>query len=361
MTPPIEKFIWDLTYGCPLRCEHCYSESGRRPARVLDRERAMRVVDIILSAKPNRVSISGGEPLSVPWCTEATRRMRDAGIIVTLFTSGWIMSNSLANELATSVSSVALSIDGPNEDVHDHVRGRRGSFARAIAALGILQEAKRQCSKDNSDCYQVGIDYTVTRPGAALADLEKFIERMTLQFPDLDFIRFGAVIPVGLASEEIYEKVRLLKVEDAVDLLGAHDQLQNCSQSATTKVSITDVRYFLPEAAPPSELGIAQLEPDGVMRAFPIYEAKVGNVLEEPLDVVWARAIAWRKDPFVAEQLDSVNTMSDWALVSRTLDRRYGSAADKERISQRGNTLVPLVDQRIVSATDAVEQAISGS
>ena len=86
-------------------------------------------------------------------------------------------------------------------------------------------------------------------------------------------------------------------------------------------------------------MDIAHIEPDGALRAFPIYEAKVGNVLEEPLEVLWTRAMDWRSDQFVSAQMGSIRTMADWARVTRTLDRRYGSVEDRERIARRGSEL----------------------
>ena len=44
-------------------------------------------------------------------------------------------------------------------------------------------------------------------------------------------------------------------------------------------------------------------------------------------------------DPFVVEQFASIHTVGDWARVMRTLDWRYGSAADRERISRRRTAL----------------------
>lgn len=338
MVDRIEKFIWDLTYSCPLRCMHCYSESGRRAGRMLQHTDAMRVVDVILSAKPERVSISGGEPLIVPWCTEAVRRMHKAGILVTLFTSGWVMTDFLANELASSVANVAVSIDGVDAQIHDRIRGRRGSFEKVMAALEILQRVKGDRRKGGQEYYSLGIDYTLTQSGAKAADLERFVENVTSQFSDLDFIRFGAVIPVGLAAEQGFEAAQLLTVEELVNILDAENRLAKCAHNGT-KVSVTDVRYFLPQpGASATDVRIAQIEPDGALRAFPIYEAKVGNLLEEPLEVLWSRALAWRSDPFVAAQMNSIRTMADWARATRTLDRRYGSVEDKARIAQRGGT-----------------------
>ena len=142
MTVKIGKFIWDITYACPLRCRHCYSESGRRPARTLDRDNAMRVVDFILAARAEKVSISGGEPLSVRWAVEAMKRLRDAGVAVTVFTSGWSMQEKTAIALADAASSVALSIDGADAAIHDAIRARAGAFERGMKALDVLHRVR---------------------------------------------------------------------------------------------------------------------------------------------------------------------------------------------------------------------------
>lgn len=336
MTVQIGKFIWDITYSCPLRCGHCYSESGRRPARTLDRDAAMRVVDLILGAQAKKVSISGGEPLSVRWAVEAMKRMHDAGVAVTLFTSGWSMSEKTANALADSVSSVAVSIDGADAAAHDAIRARSGAFERGMKALDALHRVKEERRAAGQNCFTLGIDFTLTRSSANEADLERFVEATIKRLPKLDFIRFGAVIPSGLAAEREFELNQLLSIEELVDFIAVGQRLA-ARAGSETDISVTYVRYFLPQpGVSPVDLDILQIEPDGALRAFPIYEAKVGNVLQESLDVLWPRARAWRSDPFVAEQMDAVRTMADWAKASRTLDRRYGSKDNQERIAQRG-------------------------
>lgn len=335
MSTRIQKFIWDLTYACPLRCLHCYSESGRRAASMLSREDANRVVDVILSAQPERISISGGEPLLVPWWDEVAERLHDRGVAVTLFTSGWVMDERIASRLADVVTDVAVSIDGRDPSVNDVVRGRRGAFAKAVAALELLCAVKRERRADGRPHYVIGVDYTLTRTGTADGDLERFVEDITTRFPEVDFIRFGAVIPSGLAAEQDFVDNELLSYQELVDLAASHDRLAAHVRSEA-QVTITDVRYFLPDADESvSAVDIASIEADGGLRAFPIYEAKVGNVLEEPLDVLWSRVHAWRTDPFVVKQMQSINTVEDWARVTQTFDRRFGSEADKRRIARR--------------------------
>src|SRR6478735_7114826 len=219
MTKKIEKFIWDITYACPLRCEHCYSESGRRPARTLDRDSAMRVVDVILGAQAKKIAISGGEPLSVRWAVEAAKRLHDAGVSVTVFTSGWTMQERTATALADAVSSVAVSMEGADAAIHDAIRGRAGAFARGMKALDILHRVKDEKQAAGQKCFTLGVDYTLTRSGAKEADLERFVEAALERFPKLDFIRFGAVIPSGLAAERKFEANELLSIEELVDLI----------------------------------------------------------------------------------------------------------------------------------------------
>jgi len=335
MTVKISKFIWDITYACPLRCAHCYSESGRRPARTLDRDNAMRVIDIMIAAQADGVMFSGGEPLSVRWAPEAMKRLHDAGVQVTVFTTGWSIQEKLANTLADSVSGVSVSIDGPDAATHNTIRGRSGAFERGMKALDILHRVKEERLAAGRPCFKFGIDYTLTRSGAREADLERFVDMAVERFPKLDFIRLGAVIPSGLAAEREFEARELLSIEELVDMLDFGRRLAARHENGPMFV-VTDVRYFLPQPdVSVVDLDILQIEPDGALRAFPIYEAKVGNVLHEPLDVLWSRARAWRSDPLVAELMDGVQTMADWANTTRILDRRYGSEDDRERIARR--------------------------
>lgn len=330
---PLKRVVWDVTYACPLRCAHCYSESGRRPARVLDTAGMWEVVSAILAAGPDRVSFGGGEPLLVPWWSEAAAALEQAGVPVTVFTSGWLMDVETAVRLADCSSGVAISIDGAWPEVHDQIRGRPGSFERAMRSLEVLDRVKRQRQAAGDRAFQFGLEYTVTRTGRN--GLDQFVREMAARFPTLDTIRFGGVIPEGLAQEERFEAAELLAEPMLQELLDSADALAAAAVNGVS-VSVSDARSFLPGSALVEEDGgLAHLEPDGQLRACTNFEAKVGNVREEPLTALWERALAWRNDPFVVEQILSIHTLEDWARVTRVLDRQYGSAADQLRIARR--------------------------
>jgi MoaA/NifB/PqqE/SkfB family radical SAM enzyme len=294
----------------------------------------MRVVDIIIAARPGRVLFGGGEPLLVSWWDEASRRIVDAGIAVTLFTGAWIMTTELAERAADSVTGVAVSIDGATAQVHDHIRGRKGSFDRAVSAVDQLSRVKEARLARAARIYRLGLDYTVTRTG--WYETTKFVAEMTARFPGVDYITFGAVIPEGLAQEVAFVETELLSDDQLAELSDMEPLLASLARSDAT-ISVTDARRFLPHGPLGDEAeGVAHIEASGHFRASTNFEAKVGNVLDEPLDVLWQRALAWRDDPFVVEQQNSINSLADWARVTRIIDRRYGSAEDIARISRRG-------------------------
>lgn len=333
------RIVWDLTYACPLRCLHCYSESGRRPSRTLKRDAMREVVHAIIAARPSRISFGGGEPLLAPWWSEAARLIRDAGIPVAIFTSGWLMTEELAAELAECASVVAVSIDGPNATIHDRIRGRTGSFVRAMQSLQLLDAEKTRRAAQGLECYALDLEYTVTRSG--LDGTGSFVRDMSLRFASLDFITFGAVVPEGLAQEESFAD-ELLGTAELAALQDSEPALAAAAANHVA-VSVTDVRYFLPNS-PLAAAGesILHLEPDGQCRAFTNYEAKVGSVLEESLGTLWDRALAWRRRSDVAELRASIRDIHDWARVTRLLDRRYGSRDDQARIARRGAAPPPL-------------------
>jgi MoaA/NifB/PqqE/SkfB family radical SAM enzyme len=329
----IEKFVWDLTYACPLRCTHCYSESGRRAPRTPTPADLLRIADIIVQSGARRVSLSGGEPLLVRGWDEAARRLRDAGIAVTLFTSGWLLEDETLERILASVDATGVSLDGADAAMHDAIRQRQGSFERALAALEKMSAFKRARAAAGQPCFTLGVEFTVLRSNRA--QLGAFVDLISTRFPGVDNIRLGMAIPEGPAADEAFAERELLAEDEMLAMLAEGPQLAARAANGVN-VSVTDMRYYMPYS-PYGGPGraIAHIEPDGQLRAFGVYEAKVGSVLEEPLEVLWARALAWRNDPFVVERIGDIKNAHDWARAARVLDRKYGSPDDLLRIERR--------------------------
>ncbi|WP_219468452.1 radical SAM protein [Nonomuraea rhizosphaerae] len=323
---PLE-IIWDITYACPLRCVHCYSESGRRPSRQLRRADLLRMAEAIVAMKPFGISLAGGEPLLVKELFEVVGRMTDAGIKVALFTGGWTLRPEMLDDIKRGFFRVSVSVDGATAEVHDRVRGRRGSFDRAMGALAML----------DGTGVDFGIDFVVVRSN--FQQVEQVCTDVVPRFPGLRFVSFGAVVPEGLASRESFAERELLS-DAQVATLGdpAYRERLRALVPPSVHVTATDnlALQMHPELLREGRCYPAlQIEPDGEVRAMLAYEGTVGNLLTDSPAELWRRAVERWHDPFVVDALTPVRTMEQWAEATRKIDLHFGSAADRDRIARR--------------------------
>ncbi|MGW2601454.1 radical SAM protein [Streptomyces klenkii] len=332
-----EVVVWDTTYACPLRCSHCYSESGRRPSRQLGPQDMLRVTDALISLGPRVVALSGGEPLLVRGLFEVAARLRDAGVRTSVNTSGWLMNRPLAEGLADHFDEVIVSLDGATPGVHDRIRGRAGSFARVMAALGVLDEVAGERRAAGRQGPRLGIDCVVIRSN--FGQLEDFAAVIAHRFPRLNTLAFNSAVPEGLASRPEFCRRELL--DDAqVAHLTSDGLLARLRELAPPSVSVFTTDNFnlvmTPErVARRVDTLVMQVEPDGRVRGIPVYEGTVGSLLEEPAALLWERTLERLNDPFVVETLSSVRSMGTWAEAVRRMDLRFGSPEDVLRIGRR--------------------------
>ncbi len=71
--------------GCPLRCQYCDTEYAFSGGETRDLNTIMAEVK---RCTASYVTVTGGEPLAQPSCTELLSMLSDAGFIVSLETSG---------------------------------------------------------------------------------------------------------------------------------------------------------------------------------------------------------------------------------------------------------------------------------
>lgn len=127
--------VWEITLACNLKCQHCGSRAGRPRSDELNTEEALDLIDHLASMGTREISFIGGEAyLRKDW-VELIRRSRSHGIRTSMQTGARNLTDARIDAAAEAgLQSIGVSIDGL-PDLHDRVRGVKGSYDQAISAL----------------------------------------------------------------------------------------------------------------------------------------------------------------------------------------------------------------------------------
>ena len=141
---PPNRALWEITWNCDLRCEHCLVEGGRSKNGELDTAEALRLVDQLAELGVAVVSLTGGEPLLRDDWPVLARAVRAKGMKLRFSSNGHLLDERVVQSLVElGVESFSVSLDGVKQ-THDRLRhgptGSSGnsSFDRVLRAVDLL-------------------------------------------------------------------------------------------------------------------------------------------------------------------------------------------------------------------------------
>jgi radical SAM protein with 4Fe4S-binding SPASM domain len=144
--------VWaviEVTNSCNLNCIWCYANSGNK-ARIRREHMGLadlkRLIGVLRDAGLKQITYSGGEPTVYPKIREAVKIAKDNDFVVHMNTNGFVLTRGFARELESlGLSQIQTNIDSVNPRKHDYLRGRKGSFSRAVSALKNAREVGITC------------------------------------------------------------------------------------------------------------------------------------------------------------------------------------------------------------------------
>lgn len=131
------SICWSPIVRCNLRCPHCLDDKSISDAAGIP---WMQMARLIARAGLLGVDISGGEPLLIPELPQLLTGLIEGGVAVGITTNGWLLAER-TSEIKDCVDAVRVSLDGPDADTHDHLRGP-GSYVRAMEGLRAAVQRK---------------------------------------------------------------------------------------------------------------------------------------------------------------------------------------------------------------------------
>ena len=129
------KVVW----GCNLRCRGCNHWRERREPS-LPLARMLEIVDELAGMGCRKIHLSGGEPVLRSDLEPLIAHIGARGMRATLTTNATLITRQRARSLAEAgLNGANISIDSPDPDTHDHMRGVHGAWRRTVKGARYLR------------------------------------------------------------------------------------------------------------------------------------------------------------------------------------------------------------------------------
>ena len=277
---------YEVNDACNLRCSHCYHGQKAIKTNPISLQRLLEDIESLKAdlgdAYKINLVLSGGETFVHPDLMKMLIQTMKAGYATVVLTNGTLLTPENAFELIlTGVKQLSISLDGPDAEIHDAIRGQ-GMFDKTLNGIRDAQQ----------EGLWVKISYTLMqnhndspeqlRALFELARREKFssinIFRMFLhgdgvntpQYSYTDGKRFKAVLELLYDLAQEYPDV-LLVIKDPL--------AKNLERAQPDNVYI-DVCCYIKK----DYLSVAAT---GKVYACRKLEMPIGNLFEDTLSNIW--------------------------------------------------------------------------
>lgn len=281
----LNYLFWECTTRCNLHCRHCGSDcaaaSGDPDMPMEDFLRAFDTIPREAIPRGFTVVLTGGEPLVRPDLPQIGYALRRRGVGWGMVSNGWLYDQAMHDRMMGSgMGSLTISLDGQQAD-HDWLRGREGSYDRALQAIGIAARERR-----------INFDVVTCVNQRNLPHLDALHDQLVaLGVPQW---RLFTIIPIGRATQ--YPEMRLTE-EQVVQLM---EFIRQKRQQRTSPMTVTfscqgylgryerkvrPVPYFCHAG-----INIGSVLIDGTICACPNIDRKAfsqGNIYKDNLWEVW--------------------------------------------------------------------------
>lgn len=124
------------SYNCQLNCRHCYEEKGDS-SLFLTTEEVKKIIDDFYNFLHGfHIYFCSGEVLLRDDIMELINYAFNKGIFSSVVTNGILLSDDKIKELKKAgVGQIIVSIDYPDKDKHDELRGCSGCYDKALVGL----------------------------------------------------------------------------------------------------------------------------------------------------------------------------------------------------------------------------------
>ena len=217
--------IWETTQACDLACVHCRAcAQPLRSALELSTGEAKRLIDEVKALGAPVFVLTGGDPLKRPDIFELVEYASTLGVRISLTPSATplLTQDAIRKLKQCGLARLAVSLDGPNANVHDAFRRVRGSYDWTLSAVRWAREIG----------LPVQINTTITRHNL------QYLDSTIALLEQLDIVLWSVffLVPTGRGS--------------AIDLISAEEfeqvfeKLYQTSRRVSFDIKSTEAQHY---------------------------------------------------------------------------------------------------------------------
>lgn len=133
----------ELTFGCNLKCVHCYAKSPAATRKSTGGELTFAEISAIIDQLVDEgclwLLLTGGEPLLRPDFLDIYVYAKRKGLLVTLFTNGTLLTPDIADCLKEYPPyAVDITLNGISRRTYEAISGVPGSFERCLRGIDLV-------------------------------------------------------------------------------------------------------------------------------------------------------------------------------------------------------------------------------
>ncbi len=137
-----ESVTFELTYGCNLRCVHCFNPTHRALPQELDRKEIVAILDQLADLGVLTITFTGGELGTRVDLEPILRHTHRRGLLIRLLTNATRVTPEFLVLLGRlNVEQICVSIYGATHETYERMTGVPGSYASFHRGLVLLAHA----------------------------------------------------------------------------------------------------------------------------------------------------------------------------------------------------------------------------
>lgn len=288
--------MWDITYRCPFNCIFCYNNSGANAKEDdLQFEYLLRIANDIIDNQVVTVCLCGGEPfVRLREFVALARKLTQGGVLVSCVTNGWYITEEILKQIYGLIRTIQFSLDGPDADTHDYIRGKKGAFEHVVNAIKLIS---------NSPFEKCDLAYLPTKVNYHLFP---DVVELAIRLNCINEIRTQYLVMTGRAHD-LDISLNTEQKEEFKEIFKS----TKMKYKGKIKLNFGDpwshIYDWCERRLPPLFLEVTS---SGKAKISPYIPLKVGDLKTEPLGIVWRRVN--EKQDYIAEYLRRFYNFDDY-------------------------------------------------